>query len=287
MMRRQHEWVVVRLALLGGILTSCGARTIASSGPASDDGAGGSRGTRTSTSTRGSGGTDPSPGTGGAATSSARNTGATPSVTVVTTSAVSTSTTGAISNVDIPFRDGWAPLEQNQYGIQGAFWVAADLGGSVAAGSFDDASCIRGAVARVTVGPNGNLDFGYYWGAMLGFNLSQGSDSGPARSYDATAHGVIGFGFVVGGNNPVPPGGELRINVKVYGDDSIYCNRVIGNGPTAYTFASIHQNCWEGDSTAPTPDPSRIESLQWQYATNLDRSYDFDLCIEQLWVIPG
>lgn len=247
-------------------------------GPALEEQSSGSNSNRDSTTTQG---------TGGAATGSSTNNGGTQSAAVLTANTISSATTGTASTADIPFRDGWAPLGENQYGVQGAFWVATDLGGSVAAGSFDDVSCIRGAVAQVRVGAGGGPDFGYYWGALLGFNLNQERASDAALPYDARAHGVAGFGFVVAGTNPVPVGGELRINVKVAGDDSIYCSRVIGSGPTTYTFASIRENCWENDPAAATPDLSRIEALQWQFATNRDHGYGFDLCIEQLWVIPG
>ncbi len=188
----------------------------------------------------------------------------------------------------VPIDDGWVSIDRNPFGIQGAFYVFDDSldGGGSTIVRYDDGNpsryCATGLAGQVRPGADGIPAFDIYWGAAIGFNLFQEEGADTSLPYDAAANGIIGFAFALDGPEVLPPDGELRFNVKVYGDPSVYCARVAGAGISTFLLSDLHQNCWENDLTAPTPDRTRLESLQWQYVTNLSSSYKFDTCIAGL-----
>ena len=192
--------------------------------------------------------------------------------------------------VPIPFTDGWAPLADNEVGVQGAFWTASDADdgagtSSIAPQSFADGGtkiCALGSAGQVLPGADGMPDYVAHWGTLIGFNLSQEEGTDYALPYDATAHDVVGFSFVIGGSNPLPPGGELRFNLKVKGDDNNYCRKIPTTGMITFRITDLWQSCWQNDATLPTPDATQLESLHWQYVTNTTASYEFDICITDL-----
>lgn len=65
--------------------------------------------------------------------------------------------------------------------------------------------CTVGIVGKVTLGPDGQTDWGNITGARIGSTLR---DGGP---YDASAHGVTGLAFHI--DSEPPPGGRLRVEV--------------------------------------------------------------------------
>ena len=216
---------------------------------------------------------------------------ATPSASsALSTNSSTASTTGGPVVSPIPFTDGWAPLDANILGIQGAFYVAADSSGggnSLIQGDFAGTrACARGIAAQVLSGPDGAPDYARYWGTLMGFNLVQEAGSDVPLSYDAAFHGIVAFGFNIGGANPLPPAGVLRFSVRVYGDSSVYCTELRSSGVQVAYLTDMRRNCWEQDATEPSPDATRLEALHWQYATNAGSSYAFDLCIDELvaWV---
>lgn len=208
------------------------------------------------------------------------------------------STSGGMSNymtVPIPFENGWAPL--NDVGIQGAFFTYDDNpdgGTSVITpyGGGTDFSmagmnqvCVTGTGAKVELGSDGMPAYGVYWGAGIGFNLSQESGGDPL-SYNATAQTpkVIGFAFDIGGTNPLPSVGsaELRFDVQVAGDTTSYCWPITATGTNEFLFTDIHKECWNKSTTEPTPDPANLQAIRWQYATTDAGSYEFDLCVSNI-----
>ena len=106
----------------------------------------------------------------------------------------------------------------------------------------------------------------------------------------AGSNGVAGFSFTLGGTNPLPAdGGKLRFNIKVFGEETnSYCVEVLASGNNTFMISDLHQSCWEATASSnPTPDATKLEALQWQYVTNVDATYAFDLCITELRVIPA
>jgi len=204
-------------------------------------------------------------------------------------SSTNASTTGGgLSIHPIPFADGWAPLAQNDVGVQGAFYTFGDevSGGNSRIEVRDAGSpelfCAQGEAALVLSGPDGLPAYSTYWGAAVGFNLAQEPDAQFGGAYDARAKGVIGFSFRLEGENPLPRGGELRFNIKVFNDDNVYCVRVPASGDNRFLITDLRQSCWQSNPMRLPPDPSQLEALQWQYVTNITSSYPFDICITKL-----
>ena len=114
-------------------------------------------------------------------------------------------------------------------------------------------------------------------------NQHQEEGEDAALAYDATAHDVVGFSFVVGGSSSIPPVGELRFNLKVAGDSHNYCTEIVAPGLSTFLFTDLWQDCWVvPNDTSPSLDPTQIEALHWQYVTSVEASYDFDICISDL-----
>ena len=270
--------VQVTLSMLASTLTlnSCNGKTVGGTGAPSESDSSAST-TSGSSNTTSQNTSASSAGTSATSAGGSNSGTSTPSVT---------STTAGVESHLIPFEDGWAPMERNTLGIQGAFYTFSDMydgGTSFISQTFQgNEACAQGFVGRVELGPDGLPAYAIYWGAALGFNLYQEVGFDAAMPYDAAAHGVSGFAFVVKGPNPLPAGGELRFTVKVAGDPHAYCAKIPSVGDNAFHLRELHQDCWNFDVTAPTPDPTQLEALHWQYVTNLAQGYRFDLCIAEL-----
>jgi len=203
---------------------------------------------------------------------------------------------GALPGTPIPFMDGWAAFDQNTVGIQGAFYTFGDFTdmppgtSTIMPADFAMAGaeiCASGSAGQVMDGADGLPAYSQYWGAAVGFNLSQEVGVDTPLPYDATANNVVGFAFTIGGTNPTPLEGELRFNVKVNGDTNNYCATIPAAGNNEFMLTELYQSCWDRDTSAPTPDPSKLEALHWQYVTKEELTYTFDICITALSTITG
>ena len=201
---------------------------------------------------------------------------------------------GAKEGTKIEFTDGWVPL--NDFGIQGSFYTFKDdmdsdgdtvIGTSlITPDSFAGTGtriCASGTAGKVLPGTDGAAAYDDYWGAAIGFNLSQVEGEDAALPYNATTHMVTGFAFTLSGDAPLPTGGELRFNVKVAGDSNNYCAEITSIGEVSFRLSQLKKSCWMPEEV--TPDPANLEALHWQYVTNVNDSYDFNLCIDELRVL--
>jgi hypothetical protein len=101
-----------------------------------------------------------------------------------------------------------------------------------------------------------------------------------AGAYDATAHGVVGFGFDIIGDT----GGALRFVIKQYATHDGFC---INNVPDCASGCSaefrldeLTQNCWTPGG--PTPAATSLQALEWQITTKEGAATTFDYCIENI-----
>lgn len=211
-------------------------------------------------------------------------------------SSLTSTTGGGGEGTPIPFENGWVPAQE--FGIQGSFYTFKDdmdtnnngiVGTSmIMPDSFADAGtqvCASGSAGQVMNDAAGQPAYSDYWGTAVGLNLSQEEGNDMAYPYDAASNGVVGFSFTLAGDNPVPAEGELRFNIKVAGDDHNYCQPIIAAGNSTFMLKDMWQDCWNKDATAPTPDTTKLEALHWQYVTNVNATYSFDICITELRVI--
>ena len=125
----------------------------------------------------------------------------------------------------------------------------------------------------------------------------------PFGPWDPAAHGVIGFSFVVDGNDPeLPCGGvppTLRIESAPAGsalDRDIYCRSLPGlvsGAPQDVLFSELTRDCWDpgGDSLLAEPLPpgftGELLNLQWVVPADEVSSYHFDFCIGDIRPIYG
>jgi hypothetical protein len=175
--------------------------------------------------------------------------------------------------------ESWVDGSTNGLGIQGSFFTYQDGSGrtSIAADATRTQSgyCVAGSAAEVL-----NMDFGGTYGAIAALNLAQEPDNPMPGAYDATAHGVVGFGFDIVGNTA----GALRFVVKQYAVHDGFC---INNVPDCTSGCSaefrideLHQNCWTPGG--PTPAAISLQALEWQIVTKAGSATDFDYCIENI-----
>jgi hypothetical protein len=178
--------------------------------------------------------------------------------------------------------ESWVDSATNGVGVQGAFFTYQDGSGRTLitpdATRTQTGYCVAGKAAEVL-----DADFGGTYGAVAALNLSQQVGSTTAEAYDATAYGVVGFGFDIVGDT----GGALRFVVKQYATHDGFCiNRVpdCGSGCTAVVrLDELTQNCWTPGG--PTPAPTSLQALEWQITTTEGAETAFDYCIENLHAI--
>lgn len=176
-------------------------------------------------------------------------------------------------------RESWVDAASNDVGIQGAAFTYQDGSGrsliTPDATRTQSGFCVAGTAAEVL-----DADFGGTYGAVAALNLAQQVDDPAVNAYDATAHGVIGFGFDIVGNT----GGALRFVIKQFATHDGFCiNNVpdCANGCSAeYRIDELHQNCWTPGG--PTPAAVSLAALEWQITTREGGATDFDYCIENI-----
>jgi hypothetical protein len=175
--------------------------------------------------------------------------------------------------------ESWVDGSSNGLGIQGAFFTYQDGSGrtSIAADGTRTQSgyCVAGSAAEVL-----NMDFGGTYGAVAALNLAQDPEDAVVGAYDATAHGVVGFGFDIVGNTA----GALRFVIKQYSIHDGFCIDNVPdctNGCTAeFRIDELHQNCWTPGGS--TPAAISLQALEWQIVTKAGAVTDFDYCIENI-----
>lgn len=186
------------------------------------------------------------------------------------------------TGTDLVATAGWVDGNTNGLEIQGAFFTYQDGSGRTLiandAAESQTGYCVSGTSAEVLGG-----DFSGTWGAVAALNLNQEVGVDTAGSYDAAAHGVVGFGFDIVGDT----GGALRFVVKQYSVHDGFC---INNVPECalgcsvqYRIDELTQNCWEAGGAAPVA--SSLSALEWQIVPKEDAETPFDYCIENLHAI--
>jgi hypothetical protein len=183
------------------------------------------------------------------------------------------------SGPDLLVSESWVDSATNGVGVQGAFFTYQDGSGrtliTADATRTQTGFCVAGTAAEVLDG-----NFGGTYGAVAALNLSQQVGSTTPDAYDATAYGVVGFGFDIVGNT----GGALRFVVKQFATHDGFCvNRVpdCASGCTAeFRLDELTQNCWTPGG--PTPAPTSLQALEWQITTTEGAETAFDYCIENL-----
>ena len=185
----------------------------------------------------------------------------------------------AASGPDLLVSSGWVDGATNGLEIQGAFFTYQDPSGRtiIAGDAAESASgyCVSGTSAEVL-----DANFGGTWGAVAALNLRQEVGSTAAGSYDATAHGVAGFGFDIVGDT----GGALRFVIKQFSVHDGFC---INNVPDCamgcsvqYRIDELTQNCWTPGGALP--NAAALQALEWQIVTKEGAETPFNYCIENI-----
>ena len=183
------------------------------------------------------------------------------------------------TGTDLIASAGWVDGNTNGLDIQGAFFTYQDGSGRTLiandAAESQTGYCVSGTSAEVL-----GEDFGGTWGAVAALNLNQEVGVDTAGSYDAAAHGVVGFAFDIVGDT----GGALRFVVKQYSVHDGFC---INNVPDCamgcsvqYRIDELTQNCWTAGGA--TPVASSLSALEWQIVPKEGAETPFDYCIENL-----
>lgn len=124
----------------------------------------------------------------------------------------------------------------------------------------------------------------------------------PYGPWDPAAHDVIGFSFVLEGNDPelpcagVPP--TLRVESAPDGsalDRDIFCRALPLVSGTAQDvlFSELTRDCWEpgGEALLAEPLPpgftGQLLNLQWVVPADETSAYHFDFCIGEIRPIHG
>jgi hypothetical protein len=208
----------------------------------------------------------------------------------------------------------------NAYGIRGGGFLAqSTLGNSITVGSEPGKVCISGNLEEVPRNPDGNGNYGPYWGVEFGFNLNQGAAEGgsvpappPAGSpFDAGADGgadagdagatappmevaqawqigkVVGFTFVIEG----PTINLVRFKTLPAGynrtlESSVFCKEISATSGAVQTalFSEIDQYCWGANQNLLVPTAGGLDNIAWQLPADVSPAgaRPFDWCLSDL-----
>lgn len=177
---------------------------------------------------------------------------------------------------NLPHTNGFVFSEDNDYGIQGAYYAFDDgftlLEPEVFNGAEEGQLCVSGTSAAVL-----EDKYDLYFGGGMGLLLS--SDVGECRDFgtwDATAHGVTGLSFYLRGGPPE----HLQLTLAT--PESInYCYRELHEGLNVISFSDVREDCWN-TLPGPSPDPTELIHVQWSIVTLPEESYEFCYCIDGL-----
>jgi hypothetical protein len=185
---------------------------------------------------------------------------------------------GACPGVPIvPDADGLVAVGTNTLGIHGSWFEYSDCTDlknvdcatvtSPPAASFPNVGgnmCTSGHTSTATGA----------WGAGIGLELNDGP---PQQPYDTTAHGILGFCFVLTG--PTIPSTTIRVAFPTQdNNDNAYFEAVSTPGEHTVLFSNIAQGSWV--TTPSAWEPTKVMLVQFQIPSSTAASVDWDFCIE-------
>jgi hypothetical protein len=183
----------------------------------------------------------------------------------------------------------WIPGDCNDYEIEGAWYCITDeiadddCDHTTSQPRYDD-QVVGYCISGTTI-----LDAEFKaWGATLAFELH--NDGAAKSSYDATAHGVVGFELTVQG---ITSGNPLRVT---------FTPTITGVDPSPFveypsleyetrTLTTLIEDAivppeWEVASAGDVPDPTAIVDVQLQ-VVGAQREAPYEFCITQVVPIVG
>lgn len=188
------------------------------------------------------------------------------------------------SGANLLVANDWVARSTNGVEIQGAFFTYQDPSTrtsiTAAPGGSGQGYCVSGEAAEVL-----DMNFGSTWGAVAALNLNQEEGSETAGSYDAAAHGVIGFGFDIVGDTA----GALRFVIKQFSVHDGFCVNTVPDCAMGcsveYRIDELTQNCWTPGGAVP--NAASLSALEWQITTKAGMTTPFDYCIENIHAVMG
>ncbi len=146
--------------------------------------------------------------------------------------------------------------------------------------------CAQGVV----VGPESDDGWGSHWGAGLGINFCQASSQADKVAIADCATDLSrlqGFRLTVTGELP----SELRVQFEddfegtdeVPGDNGYILAEVLDE-PAEYLFEDAAV-LYMAEASRPELDPGRFLSVQFQVASHMGETEDFDFCLENIEVV--
>jgi hypothetical protein len=216
----------------------------------------------------------------------------------------------------IPNADGFVFANTNAVGVQGAFFTAADPGGStIAPAAFTGAVvngdvCVSGTAALIPPNPDEDpavvgdeFEYATTWGTIVGLNLSQpndpatGAPSMLAQPFNRAVAGqgtLAGFTFTLTGTQ-IPPAASIRFKTtfpsapgSTTASTQEFCLPLSAAQPapgaagTTYTATINTQTaeCWNPGGV--TFSSAQLLSLQLQIVTSTTAAVPFNFCIADL-----
>jgi hypothetical protein len=227
---------------------------------------------------------------------------------------------GAGTGTDlIPNADGFVFANTNGLGIQGAFFTAADTGGStIAPAAFTGTVvngdvCVSGTAAAIPPNPaedptvvGDEFLYSQAWGTIVGLNLSQPNDAttgAPSMTPVAFKRAVAGMGTLAGftftltpgpaGTVPptIPPAASIRFKTTfpaapggTTASTTEFCLPLTLATPTGNTYtATINSQTAECWNAGGMPfNNTELLSLQLQIVTNTTAPVPFNFCVSDL-----
>ncbi len=181
-----------------------------------------------------------------------------------------------------PNKDGWVSVASNGAHVQGAVFTYQSMGSTImplttATTPFTNAGdgklCVKGSTAKVV-----GMDFSTYYGAGMGFDLCQASDSAPTKytlGQCPLGNGLGGLRFKLSGAS-IPS--ELRVSFhEANRAESTYVLAKAGDNEALFKDGKVAY-----DPLAPMVNVANIDSVHFMIPGSELDAVPFDFCVEQV-----
>lgn len=183
---------------------------------------------------------------------------------------------------------GWIDATTNDCKVQGAWYAYSDCTtspddcttdqipepGSDAFPNSDGRICTSGTTAEI------NKEYDTKWGAGIGLNLNQPTDSEDKNPISELPHALKGFSFTISGDT-VPP--EIRVTYPTaQTEKTAHFKKITEAGDYTVLFTDAAQGTWVKEDQQVELVPGEVTAIQFQVVGADTKTISFDFCVENL-----
>jgi hypothetical protein len=183
---------------------------------------------------------------------------------------------------------GWVDAATNDCKIQGAWYAYSDCTtsaedcttGQVPAPGSDAFPNSGGKICTSGTTVAINKEYDTKWGAGIGLNLNQPTDSEDKNPISELPHAITGFSFTISGD--VVPA-EVRVTYPTaQTEKTAHFKKIVKAGDYTVSFGDAAQGSWVKQEQQVDLVPGNVTAIQFQVVGADTKTIDFDFCVENL-----